>query len=222
MRTICFDTETTGLPETRSTSIYETNKWPHIVQLSFLVFDDELNAIVDEYDEIIKINDNVELTPRSVEIHGITREISINKGVAICDALLRFKHALNACDTCVAHNISFDKRMLIVEAMRNRGFDTTDTNKYSGIPLKFRNGICTMINAIEICKINRFRKDGTVYYKYPTLSELHNHLFKIIPKNTHNSKIDVLICLRCFYKLSYNKDLSIINRHFRRIFRECL
>ena len=74
MLIICFDTETTGLPE-RNISIYETAKWPHIVQLSFMVFDTEKKEVVQEYDEIIKIDNGVDLTPKSVEIHGITREI---------------------------------------------------------------------------------------------------------------------------------------------------
>ena len=75
MRVICFDTETTGLPENRNTSIYETSKWPHIVQLSFMVYDVEKKEIVEEYDEIIKIDEGVVLTPKSVEIHRISRDV---------------------------------------------------------------------------------------------------------------------------------------------------
>ena len=69
MLILCFDTETTGLPEGRHISIYDTDKWPHIVQLSFMVYDTEKKEVVQEYDEIIKIAQNVELTPKSVEIH---------------------------------------------------------------------------------------------------------------------------------------------------------
>ena len=55
MLVLCFDTETTGLPEGRHISIYETAKWPHIVQLSFMVYDTEKREVVQEYDEIIRI-----------------------------------------------------------------------------------------------------------------------------------------------------------------------
>ena len=217
MRVICFDTETTGLPEKRNTSIYETSKWPHIVQLSFMVYDDETKEIVEEYDEIIKIDESIDLTPKSVEIHGISRDIIPVRGVPIVDALNAFKRALNSCDLCVGHNISFDKRLLIVEAIRNKGFDSTD-NSY--VQFQFKNEFCTMLNSVEVCRIEKLRGDGTIYFKYPTLLELHNHLFKKIPNNAHNSKVDVLICLRCYCKLAHDQDLSCENRQFRRMYRE--
>ena len=217
MRVICFDTETTGLPENRNTSIYETSKWPHIVQLSFMVYDVKKREIVEEYDEIITIDESVCLTPKSVEIHGISRDVISERGVPIVDALLAFKRALNSCERCVGHNISFDKRLLIVEAIRNKGFDSGD-NSY--VQFQFKNEFCTMLKSVEICKIEKLRDDGTVYFKYPTLLELHNHLFKKIPNNAHNSKVDVLICLRCYCKLAHDQDLSCHNRQFRRMYRE--
>ena len=218
MRVICFDTETTGLPENRNTSIYETSKWPHIVQLSFMVYDVEKKEIVEEYDEIIKIDEGVVLTPKSVEIHGISRDVIFERGVPISDALLAFKRALNSCERCVGHNISFDKRLLIVEAIRNKGFDSSD-NSY--VQFQFKTEFCTMLKSVEICKIEKLRGDGRIYFKYPTLIELHYHLFKKTPKNAHNSKVDVLICLRCYCKLTDNQDLSRENRQFRRMYREC-
>ena len=217
MRVICFDTETTGLPEKRNTSIYETSKWPHIVQLSFMVYDNEKKEIVEEYDEIIKIDESIDLTPKSVEIHGISRDIISVRGVPIVDALNAFKRALNSCDHCVGHNISFDKRLLIVEAIRNKGFDSTD-NSY--VQFQFKNEFCTMLKSVEVCRIEKLRSDGTIYFKYPTRLELHNHLFKKIPNNAHNSKVDVLICLRCYCKLAHDQDLSCENRQFRRMYRE--
>lgn len=217
MRVICFDTETTGLPEKRNTSIYETSKWPHIVQLSFMVYDHEKKEIDEEYDEIIIIDESVDLTPKSVEIHGISRDIIRERGIPIVDALNAFKRALNSCDLCVGHNISFDKRLLIVEAIRNKGFDSTD-NSY--VQFQFKNEFCTMLKSVEVCRIEKLRGDGTIYFKYPTLLELHNHLFKKIPNNAHNSKVDVLICLRCYCKLAHNQDLSCENRQFRRMYRE--
>jgi len=217
MRVICFDTETTGLPEKRNTSIYETSKWPNIVQLSFMVYDDETKEIVEEYDEIIKIDESIDLTPKSVEIHGISRDIIRQRGIPIVDALNAFKRALNSCDLCVGHNISFDKRLLIVEAIRNKGFDSTD-NSY--VQFQFKNEFCTMLKSVEVCRIEKLRGDGTIYFKYPTLLELHNHLFKKIPNNAHNSKVDVLICLRCYCKLAHDQDLSCHNRQFRRMYRE--
>jgi len=216
MRIICFDTETTGLPE-RNVSIYDTVKWPHIVQISFMVYDTETKEVIEDYDEIIKIGDDVALTPRSVEIHGITREIIETRGIPIRDALLAFKSALNISDCCIGHNLSFDKRLLIVEGIRNKGFDSNDD---SNVQLRFSKEYCTMQNSVDVCKIARLRKDGSTYYKYPTLLELHEYLFHIKPYNAHNSKVDVLICLRCYCKLVFDYDLSRESRQFRRMYRE--
>jgi DNA polymerase III epsilon subunit-like protein len=217
MHILCFDTETTGLPESRHISIYETDKWPYIVQLSFIIYDTDKKEVIESYDEIIKIEEDVELTPKSVEIHGITREMINKRGIHITEALRVFKCALHNSDCSIGHNLSFDKRLLIVESIRNKGFDSNDN---SIIQLHFGKEFCTMQNSVDVCKIKRLRKDGTSYYKYPTLIELHEHLFKIKPHNAHDSKVDVLICLRCYCKLVFNYDLSRESRQFRRMYRE--
>ena len=218
MRVLCFDTETTGLPEGRNISIYETGKWPHIVQLSFMVYDTEKKEVIEEYDQIIKIPEHVDLTPKSVEIHGITREIIQKRGIPITEALRAFKHALHSSDCSIGHNLSFDKRLLIVESIRNKGFDENDN---SVVQLHFGIEFCTMKNSVDVCKIKMLRKDGTShYYKYPKLLELHEHLFQTKAHNAHDSKVDVLICLRCYCKLTFNYDLSRESRQFRRMFRE--
>jgi DNA polymerase III epsilon subunit-like protein len=166
MRTICFDTETTGLPESKHASIYDTDKWPHVIQLSFIVYDDSKGAseIVEEYDEIIKIDESVNLTAKSIEIHGISREMSSERGIPIADALCAFKRALKSCDCCVGHNISFDKRILIVEAIRNKGFDPDDS---SYVQLPFKNEFCTMLKSVDICKIELYWNCITTYFILP-------------------------------------------------------
>jgi hypothetical protein len=40
MKVLVFDTETSGLPSERNSSILDTVKWPYILQLSFMVYDD--------------------------------------------------------------------------------------------------------------------------------------------------------------------------------------
>ena len=219
MLILCFDTETTGLPQGRHISIYETEKWPHIVQLSFMVYDTEKKEVVQEYDEIVKIAESVELTPKSVEIHGITRDVIEKRGIPIEKALYAFKCALRTSDCSIGHNLSFDKRLLIVESIRNKGFDANDN---SVVQLRFNKEFCTMLNSVDVCKIKMLRKDGSgsFYYKYPTLLELHEHLFQTKPHNAHDSKVDVIVCLRCYCKIALNSDLARESRQFRRLYRE--
>jgi DNA polymerase III epsilon subunit-like protein len=46
------------------------------------------------------------------------------------------------------------------------------------------------------------------YAKWPTLLELHRHLFGTSPANLHNAIVDVLVCLRCFVSMHYNIVIS--------------
>ena len=130
------------------------------------------------------------------------------KGISIRDALNKFNHWSDKSDLLVGHNVSFDKRMVMVEGLRNI------------IRINIHDTYCTMKNSIELCKIPRVGKNGETYLKYPTLTELHIELFKTKPKNTHNALIDILLCMRCFCKIELRKDISRINRTIRLMLRE--
>ena len=208
MKVLIFDTETTGLPEGKNPSIYETQKWPHIIQLSYIVYDSETNDIVTLEDDYISIDDNVVIQPESQKIHNISREMLANKGISIEQALEKFNKFSEMSDLLVGHNVSFDKRMVIVEGIRNK------------IKVNVHDTYCTMKISVDLCKIERFWPNGDAYFKYPTLSELHNVLFQKIPKNTHNALIDILICMRCFVKIELHKDICRINRTIRTMMRE--
>ena len=120
MKVLIFDTETTGLPEGKNPSIYETQKWPHIIQLSYIVYDSETNDIVTLEDDYISIDDNVVIQPGSQIIHNISREMLTDRGIPIEQALEKFNKFSDMSDLLVGHNVSFDKRMVIVEGIRNK------------------------------------------------------------------------------------------------------
>ena len=45
MKILVFDTESTGLPE-KDASIYDFDKWPHIIQISAILYDLSTNQTV--------------------------------------------------------------------------------------------------------------------------------------------------------------------------------
>ena len=208
MKVLVFDTETTGLPKGKNPSIYNTELWPHIIQLSYIVYCSEENKILSLIDDYIKINDNVIIEEGSQKIHNISRDKLNKDGIDIIEAINKFNNWANTCDILVGHNVSFDKRMLIVEGIRNN------------IRMNINNTYCTMKNSTVLCKIEREFANGTKYFKYPSLSELYNHLFNKIPKNTHNALIDILLCMRCFCNIKLNIDICNINRTIRMMLRE--
>jgi DNA polymerase III epsilon subunit-like protein len=213
MKVLIFDTETTGLPKTRIISQDTLNSWPHIVQFSFIVFDTNQNEIIIEKDFIIKMIDGIEISQDSANIHGITNEISREKGTSIEDVLCRFFYYLREVDLLVGHNISFDINMVNVELLRiiyNKTYPREHISAYKSdlhLLANFKNIFCTMQETIDLCAIKTLDRNGREYNKYPKLSELHEKMFGTIPKNLHNSLIDILITLRCFMKLKFDKDL---------------
>ena len=208
MKFLVFDTETTGLPQGRNPSIYNTELWPHVIQLSYIVYCSDENKILSLVDDYIKINDDVVIEEKSQEIHNISKEKLNTLGINIVDALNKFNKWAEQCELLIGHNVSFDKRMVIVEGIRNN------------IRMKVHTTYCTMKETTELCKIEREFRDGKKYFKYPSLSELYNHLFDKIPKNTHNALTDILICMRCFYKIKFDTDIIRIDRTIRLMMRE--
>ena len=113
MKVLVFDTETTGLPEGRNPSIYQIEKWPYVLQLSYIIYDTDIQAILRYIDCIIRIPDDVTISDGSTQIHGITRDVSNTQGKPIEEALTDFDYWVKQCDVIVGHNVSFDKRMLM-------------------------------------------------------------------------------------------------------------
>lgn len=202
MKVLVFDVETTGLMSERNASITETDKWPYIVQLSYLIYDDVLNRITIINDDIIRLPSNVIMSDICTGIHGITNEKSKSIGVDIRYALIKFNEILKTADIIVGHNISFDKRIIMVECIRNDIKQQFTKNSIK------KNEYCTMRNGVDICKLENFNFIGKKYFKFPKLSELYYHYFKIVPEGLHNSKKDILVCLRCYCMMVYKYDIS--------------
>ena len=118
MKVLVFDTETSGLPAERNSPITDTEKYPYILQLSYKVYDTALKKTLAIHDNYIKVADNVVITPGSIAIHGITRDILESRGIPIEEALARFDAHVALSDVVVAHNLQFDKTLLQVEYER--------------------------------------------------------------------------------------------------------
>ena len=216
MKILVFDTETTGLPENNA-SIYENNKWPHIIQLSYIFYDmSNNNAIIKN--NYIKLNPIIQISPKSLEIHGLNHNYLNNNGIHIIHALKEFNEFLDKCDIVVGHNISFDKRMIFVECLRHK-----INQKFT----KYQNNIkitkpeyCTMKNTTQFCNIIKLNNTNKTYIKQPKLIELYIKLFpnEPIPKELHNSLVDILCTLRCYIKYQYDFDIIQKNEKIKTMF----
>lgn len=171
-RIIAFDTETTGL-------FYKNNP-PYMTQLAFVVYDVRF-GIQSVYSQYIQLPPGVGIPTEVQHITGITPEMC-EGGVSLLSALTAFRDAAATCDTVVAHNIGFDRRVLA--AARNR-VDVGGADLLAGLEPR-----CTMIEGIG-------KLDGTM--KRPKLIELYMTLFGVVPRaRLHCARADTLYCLACF------------------------
>lgn len=216
MKILVFDTETTGLQE-KGASIYDKSKWPYIIQLSYILYDLSNNSALIK-NNYIAIPSSVVISQESYNIHHISREILDKQGINIVVALKEFNDCLKLCDIVVGHNISFDKRVIFVECFRHNVTQYFTEFKHNETIHKPE--FCTMKNTSEFCKLERLSKTNQVYYKNPKLSELYTLLFpnEPIPKDLHNSLVDVGLTLRCYLKYIYNFDIKEVNDTFKQEF----
>ena len=55
--------------------------------------------------------------------------------------------------------------------------------------------------------------------KYFKLVNLFKHLFDYTPENLHDSRIDILITLKIYMKLQYDKDINVLSSDFHSLFK---
>ena len=228
MKIAVFDTETTGLPKTKTIDELSLNLWPYIVQFSYVIYDTEINKIIKTVDLVIKIPENINISDEVSDIHGITNFISQTSQYKIEDALLHFSNDyLNYnIDLIVGHNLIFDINMLKIELMREINNKNNFINKrqfsqlldnLNDVKQDSKELYCTMQKSIELCNLKNKNKYGKEYLKFPKLNELHVKLFNSSPKNLHNSLNDVLICLRCYFMLEHNLDIIELDNEVKNL-----
>lgn len=184
MKYLFFDTETTGLPRDWKAPVTNLNNWPRLVQLAYGLYDDNGNKII-EGNHIIK-PDGFIIPRESSNIHGITQERALREGNPISNVLNDFINHIGKSDVLVAHNMSFDEKIVGAEFLRSGDIDYTNKKRK----------ICTMQSTTDFCAI-----PGYYGYKWPTLQELHTKLFGRGFEDAHDAYIDVSITIKCFFEL---------------------
>ncbi|MEI8204726.1 MAG: 3'-5' exonuclease, partial [Bacteroidota bacterium] len=169
-----FDTETTGLPKNWKAPVSEVNNWPRLVQLAFLFYDDKGKLLVGG-NHIIR-PDGFTIPADASRIHGISTERALSEGKALKLVLDEFLALIEEAKCLVAHNMSFDEKIVGAEFIRNRIPDPTAKKKK----------ICTMQSSTNFCAI-----PGNYGFKWPKLSELHFKLFKEDFEEAHNAAADI-------------------------------
>lgn len=177
-----FDTETTGVPDWKKPS--DDPFQPHLVQLAALLVDPFTRKTLSSIDLIIR-PDGWTIPEETVEIHGITTEHALAVGVPEELALRLFLEMWNG-HLRVAHNTTFDNRMIRIAIKRYIGDDMAEQWRDSDY-------YCTMINARKL-----------IGGKQPSLAEAFSHFCKVPLEDiyqAHSAMGDTMACKDIYWAM---------------------
>ena len=197
--------------------------WPYIVQLSYIFFDTITNKTIvrDVY---------VNLPPRftteeyltSPDTHPITRT-AIEAGeevskISVSCAIDEFMGYFRMADVVTGHNVAFDVNMLLAECKRISNESVFRELIESKTRDKIYCTACKATNLVNICYTYNCTKTPPIF-KTPKLNQAYYRMFGYAPIETalHNALIDVVACLRVFYRLwsqgvrweEFSKDIAV-------------
>lgn len=183
-----FDTETTGVPNDYNAPSSDLENWPRLVQIAWVVADENGDIIRGPYSEIIKPSSFI-IPQAAIKVHGISQDMATKEGKDLSDVLYQFTSDLKDCTRLIGHNISFDIHIVSAEFLRLGKDDISYT-------LESLSSFCTMKSSVNLCRI-----PGHNGYKYPKLSELYRKLFGDTFENAHDACADILATLKCYFEL---------------------
>ncbi len=180
---IFFDTETTNLYNFKKPPTDPSQ--PHLVQFA-CILDDENGKILEEYDTIINTGE-VEIPLGATAIHGITTARAKLEGIPLESVLRAFNKLCKHADLLVAHNISFDVK--VMHSAYSRAKRPSEFGRLTQY--------CTMQSSTDLLKL-----PGRYGYKWPKLDEAYRVL--VDPEGfegAHDAMEDVKACRAVYYKL---------------------
>lgn len=180
-----FDTETTGIPLDYKASPTDSENWPRLVQLGWILTN-ESGQILKEGNRIVR-PDGFDIPTAASDIHRITTARALAEGLPLSAVITEFTTDLQTVGRVVGHNLSFDLHIVAAEMYRlgldyHQLFDLPNT--------------CTMLSTIDYCAI-----PGAYGYKWPKLQELHMQLFGVGFHEAHDAMIDIRATRACYFAL---------------------
>ena len=181
-----FDTETTGRPKNPRAQLYDLDNWPRLVQIAWLKYEDNGKLLSSE-SHIIK-PEGFEIPVDATRIHGITTYKANSIGQDLKTVLQNFSNLIDEANFIIAHNMSFDEKIVGAEFIRKR----VDHALFQ------KERICTMEKTTNFCSIDKPSGGG---YKWPKLAELYHKLFETSFEEAHDAAVDAQATAKCFWEL---------------------
>jgi DNA polymerase III epsilon subunit-like protein len=194
MQFFFFDTETNGLPRNYKAPPTQIENWPEIISMAWEVWTylDHTWTFVRSGSYLVQPPEGIIWNKEAEHVHGISYVKASLEGIPIKSLLEKVEKELLQATHVVAHNLAFDRSIILASMIRHLG-----TAKWT-----IAKNICTMIETIPICKIVSTSPYATAAepYKWPRLQELHQFLFKKDWEGTAHEALSDVQCMRTCYR----------------------
>ena len=177
MKYLVFDTETTGLPDWSKPAHAEGQ--PRLASWCMLFVDEDLE-IEQRYYELVR-PDGWTMPLEAQAVNGLTQERLLADGLPVRDALELLTGAVVDGRVLVAHNLSFDTKIMRGELRRAQFIDEGCVD-----------GICTMRGLTRVCGLPKASGSGL---KFPRLAEACKIVLGKDLPGAHNALVDAKACL---------------------------
>ena len=187
---LVYDTETTGLPIWEAPS--EDPAQPHITQIAAQLFDEDKPTDILGSINLLIQPEGWTILADLEQLTGITTEKAERFGVPLDAALSIFLDLWERCDLRVAHNESFDARMLRIELHRENLADSTLNDRW-----KAGKAFCTANSCTKILNLpptEKMIRAGFKKPKLPNLGEAYRFFTGKELVNAHNAAVDLMAC----------------------------
>ena len=188
---LIFDTEPIGLPWNFKAPFTDTDNWPRMVWLGFILLDENGEIVREGY---YYVNPNVEIPVNITRIFGVSTEMVVKYGNSMEEILHILQTVVKKSKYIIGHNVEFDYKIISAEIVRNK----------AAFSLKRKKRICTMHSSREFCNLRIINGK----YITPKLTELYQKLFnkELLAETTRE---DVRATAKCFWELKSRGIIKI-------------
>ncbi len=182
---LIFDTSANGQPRNWQRPADDIFNWPRMIHLAWEMYGED-QVLIKKADYIIQPK-GFKISEDIAQRHGVTQELAEVDGVDVQPVLKEFSEDVEQSEIILSHNLRFNENVVGAEFVR------------AGIPnsLIYAQKYCMMEEGTYFCKIPGSRGR----YKWPSLTELFQKLFKGKFEGAGNATKDVLATSACFFRL---------------------
>lgn len=195
---LAWDTETSDLPLWREPSDHPSQ--PFIVSIAMLKLDPETLDEIDTFYSIIKPPAGRTIPAETAKIHGITTERAMAEGRDAAPIVRLYAQKRRECRASLAHNASFDVRMMRIEMLRQGATkeecDAIEASSPQLCTMRMATPLLNMPPTVKMKKAGFGDKP-----KNASLSDCARYLFDVEHEGAHGALEDARMCARVYRRL---------------------